>query len=361
MGVRDRCTRFVNTKTLDIGQRDLPPLTLATAPAQRLPTRTVELLILVVLVTGATGFLGRRVVRELLERGHDVRCLVHSPGKERIFSHREVEVQYGSIREPVSLANAFYDVDAVVHLVGIIRPKRRDSFEDVHREGTANVLAAAKEAGARHFLHLSVIGAANDRSYPYLFTKWLGEQEVIRSGIPYTIFRPSVLFGEGDEFLNALAGLVRLFPLVPVIGSGKNRYHPLAADDLARCIGITLGREDLKGQTLDLGGTRRMSYNELVSEVAKAMGRRRLRFHLPTWPMYLMAALTQGFMPRPPITTDQIKMLGIRSVAEVGELERVFGFTPRPMEGNIDFVNSVGVVDGIQMLLGSMPHRIRDH
>ncbi|MCI0802090.1 MAG: complex I NDUFA9 subunit family protein [Chloroflexi bacterium] len=316
---------------------------------------------LVVLVTGGTGFLGRRVVHELLERGHQVRCLVHTPGRERMFSHRAVEVQYGSVRDPASLSNAFYDVEAVVHLVGIIRRRRRDSFEDVHREGTANVLAAAKEAGARHFLHVSVIGAANDRSYPYLYTKWLGEQEVIKAGIPYTIFRPSVLFGEGDEFLNVLAGLVRLFPLVPVIGSGKNRYHPLAADDLARCIVITLGREDLKGRTLDLGGSKRMNYNDLVSEVARAMGKRRLRFHLPVWLMYAIAALSQGFMPRPPITTDQLKMLEIRSVAELGELEKVFGFTPRPMAGNIDFVNSVGVADGIQMLLGSMPRRVRDH
>ena len=361
MALEPRRRQYFKAGSLDTAQRDLPPLLLNDVSQRRLAGLAVREKILVVLVTGATGFLGRRVVRELLERGHDVRCLVHSPGKERMFSHREVEVQYGSIRDPASLSNAFYDVDAVVHLVGIIRPKRRDTFEDVHREGTANVLTAAKEAGARHFVHVSVIGAANDRSYPYLYTKWLGEQEVIRSGIPYTIFRPSVLFGEGDEFLNALAGLVRLFPLVPVIGSGKNRYHPLAADDLARCIRITLGREDLKGQTLDLGGAKRMSYNELVSEVAKAMGKRRLRFHLPTWPMYLMAAVTQGFMPRPPITTDQIKMLGIRSVAEVGELERVFGFTPRPMEGNIDYVNSVGVADGIQMLLGSMPRRIRDH
>ena len=77
--------------------------------------------------------------------------------------------------------------------------------------------------------------------------------------------------------------------------------------------------------------------------------------------MYAAAAVSQVCMPRPPITTDQIKMLGIRSVAELGEVERVFGFTPRPMEGNIDFVNSVGVLDGIQMLLGSMPHDIRDH
>ena len=316
---------------------------------------------MVVLVTGATGFLGRRVVHELLERRHQVRCLVHTPGRERIFSHRAVEVQYGSVQNPVSLSNAFYDVEAVVHLVGIIRRRRRNAFEEVHREGTANVLAAAKEAGARHFLHVSVIGAANDRAYPYLYTKWLGEQEVIDSDIPYTIFRPSMLFGEGDEFLNALAGLVRLFPLVPVIGSGKNRLHPLAVDDLARCIAITLGREDLKGQTLDLGGTKRMSYNEVVAEVAKAMGKRRLRFHMPVWLMYIAAAVSQGFMPRSPITTDQLKMLGIRSVAELGEVERVFGFTPQPMEGNIDFVNSVGVGDGIQMLLGSMPRRVRDH
>ena len=316
---------------------------------------------MVVLVTGGTGFLGRRVVRELLERGHQVRLLVHTPGTERMFSHRQVEVQYGSVRDPVALSSAFYDVESVVHLVGVIRPTRRDSFENVHREGTANVLAAAKEAGARHFLHVSVIGAANDRSYPYLYTKWQGEQEVLNGGIPYTIFRPSMLFGEGDEFLNALAGLVRLFPLVPVIGSGKNRLHPLAADDLARCIAITLGREDLKGRTLDLGGAERLSYNQLVSEVAKAMGKRRLRFHLPVWLMYAVTAVSQVFLPRPPITTDQIKMLGIRSVAELGEVERVFGFTPRPLKGNIDFVNLVGVVDAVQMLLGSMPRRIRDH
>ena len=300
-------------------------------------------------------------MRELLERGHEVRCLIHTPGRERIFPHRDVEIQYGSISDPTALKNAFYDVESVIHLVGVIRPTRRSSFDAVHREGTANVLAAAKQAGASHFLYVSVIGAANDQTYPYLYTKWLGEQEVVKSGMHFTIFRPSMLFGEGDEFLNALAGMVRLFPIVPVIGSGKNRLHPLAADDLAQCIAITLGREDLKGRTIDLGGTERLSYNELVTEVAKAMGKRRLRFHLPVWLMRAVAAVSQGLMPRPPITTDQIKMLGIRSVAEMGEVERIFGFTPQSLEGNIDFVNSVGRADGIQMLLGMMPRRIRDH
>ena len=300
-------------------------------------------------------------MRELLERGHEVRCLVHTPGRERMFPHRDVEVQYGSISDPTALKNAFYNAESVIHLVGVIRPTRLNSFDAVHREGTANVLAAAKQAGANHFLHVSVIGAANDQTYPYLYTKWLGEQEVVKSGMDFTIFRPSMLFGEGDEFLNSLAGMIRLFPIVPVIGSGKNRLHPLAADDLARCIAITLGREDLKGRTIDLGGAERLSYNELVTEVAKAMGKRRLRFHLPVWLMRSVAAVSQGIMPRQPITTDQIKMLGIRSVAEMGEVERVFGFTPQSLEGNIDFVNSVGRVDGIQMLLGAIPRRIRDH
>ena len=310
---------------------------------------------MVVLVTGSTGFLGRRVVRELLERGHEVRCLVHTPGRERIFAHREVEVQYGSIGDRTSLENAFYDVESVIHLVGGMRLSGSNSFDTVHREGTANVLAASKEVGARHFLHVSAIGAANAQAYRYLHTKWLGEQEVKNSGIHFTIFRPSILFGEGDQFLNVLAAMVRLSPFVPVIGSGKNRLQPLAADDLARCIAISLSREDLKGKTIDLGGTERLNYSELVIEVARAMGKRRMRFHVPVRLMRLVAAVCQGILPRTPVTTEQIKMLGIRNVAELGEVERVFGFTPKSMKGNIDYVNSLTFGDGVQMVLGGRP------
>ena len=111
---------------------------------------------------------------------------------------------------------------------------------------------------------------------------------------------------------------------------------------------------------MDLGGPERLNYNELVSEVARAMGKRRLKLHLPTWLVYAVANMTQRLLPRAPITTDQIKLLDVRSVAPLGEVERLFGFTPRKMEGNIGFVNSVGVVEGIQMLMGSIPSNIRD-
>ena len=139
------------------------------------------------MVTGSTGFLGRRVVRELLERGHEVRCLVHTPGRERMFPHREVEVQYGNIGDQAALRNAFYDAESVIHLVGSIRSSRSNSFDAVHREGTANVVAASKEVGVSRFLHVSTIGAANDQACRYLYTKWLGEQEVVKSGMRFTM------------------------------------------------------------------------------------------------------------------------------------------------------------------------------
>ena len=316
---------------------------------------------MLVLVTGATGFLGRRVVPELQEHRHQVRCLVHTPGRERVFSPRSVDVHYGSVTDPDALAAAFYDVDAVVHLVGIIRRRKRLTYDQINLQGVANVLAAAKERRVKHFVLVSAVGATGNRAYPYLYSKWQGEQQVIKSGLPYTIIRPSVIFGAGDEFLNVIAGLVRVFPLVPVVGPGRNRLQPIAVEDIARCIALAVDREDLKGKIIELGGPRQLSYNEIVAEVARALGKRRLRVHLPVWLTYVLAAAAQRVLPRPPVTTDQLRLLPVRNVAEPEVVDKTFGFTPRELEGNIDYVRSVGVRDGINILTGYMPPRIRDH
>ena len=316
---------------------------------------------MLVLLTGATGFLGRRVVRELMARRHQVRCLIHSPGKERIFDHRSVEIQYGSVLEPDALKQAFYDVQSVVHLVGIIRPRRGLTFDAMHRQGTANVAAAAKEAGARELVYVSAMGATADPAYPYLHSKRQAELEVINSGLEYTILRPSVIFGEGDEFMTALAGLVRLGPLTPVIGGGRNRMQPVAADDVARCVAASVGNSTVKKKTINLGGPHRLSYNNLVDEAALAMGKRRRRIHIPAPLALPAAAVMERILPRPPVTVGQIKMLGIRNVSEGRELEQAFGFTPKPVRGNIDYINAVTFGDALRMTLGlSMPNRRQD-
>ena len=313
---------------------------------------------MLVLVTGATGFLGRRVVPELLARRHQVRCLVHSPGRERLFDHREVEIHYGSVLNPESLGPAMHGVQSVVHLVGIIRTGRGSSFDRVHRQGTAIVAEAAKEAGAREIIYVSAMGATSDPKYPYLHSKRQAELQVTSSGMGYTILRPSVIFGEGDEFMTALAGLVRLGPVVPVIGSGRNRMQPVAVEDVARCVADSVGNSLVKGRTINLGGPHRLSYNDLLEEVALAMGRRLRLAHIPTALAWPAVALLQNVLPRPPVTTAQLRMLGIRNVAEGPDMEQAFGFTPKTLRGNIDYVNSVSFGDALRMTLGlSMPRR----
>lgn len=319
-----------------------------------------------VLVTGATGFLGRHVVRELLGQNYQVRCLVHTPGRERALPAGAIELCFGSVSDPEALAAAFRGVDAVVHLVAIIRQRRGATFAQVNHEGVANVVSAAVSAGRMAsqqptLLLVSAIGATNDPAFPYLYSKWLGEQAVTHGGAPYTIIRPSIMFGEGDEFLNTLAALVRVFPLVPVAGPGQTRFQPIAVTDVARCIALSLGRDDLRGKTIEIGGRQQLSYNQLIAIVARTLGKRRMRCHLPTWLVRLNVAIMEKLQPRPPVTTDQLQMLPIPNVAEPGTVEKIFGFTPRPLEGNIDFINSVSFTDGLKILAGFMPSRIRDH
>ena len=315
-----------------------------------------------VLVTGATGFLGRRVVQKLLEHNYQVRCLVRNPGRERIFPEGSVDVYYGDIDNIEALRSACRGVEQVVHLVAVIRESGGATYDSVNRVGVENVVAAAKAAGGVQLLvQVSAVGAVNSPEFRYLQSKWQGEQAVISSGLPHTIIRPSIIFGEGDEFLNSLAALVRVFPVVPVISSGRNRLQPIWVDDVAQCVALSLSRHDLQGHILELGGPEQLSYNEIVSVVSRTMGKRRLRLHVPMWLMQMNVRLMQLVMPRPPLNLEMLKMLRVRNVAEVGIVEQTFGFRPRPLEGSIDFVNAISFGDALKINMGNTPSHVRDH
>jgi len=316
---------------------------------------------MLVLVTGSTGFLGRWVVKELLGKHHSVRCLVHTPGGERIFPGRAPDVYYGNINDMGAIAEAAEGVDAAIHLVAVIRERQQATFQSVNHLGTANVVAAAKQAGVKRFIHVSANGVTADRRFQYLYSKWLGEQEVINSGLPFTILRPTIMFGPGDEFLNTVAGFAKLLPVAPIAGAGRKMYQPIAVEDVARCLALSVDREDLKGKVLEIGGPERISYNDIVSKVARTLGKRGWRFHVPLWSMYLVASALQLVQPRPAVTIDQLRMLGIRNVGELGMVEETFGFTPKGLKGNIDFVRSITTTDGLKIAMGFMPSRIRDH
>ncbi len=312
-----------------------------------------------ILVTGAAGFLGRHVVKTLRQAGHPVRALLHT-GRPEAVTPYGAEPCYGDVRDITSLHQAMVGAEAVVHLAAIIREKGRATFQGVNHQGTANVIAAAQEAGVQRILHLSVIGAQDNPRYPYLRSKWQGEQAVIQGGVPYTILRPSFLFGEGDEFFNLLAGVVKALPLVPIAGSGKARFQPIWVEDVARCVELGLSTGRLVDQTIKIGGSEHFTYDGLIDLVAATLGARRVKVHVPL-PLMGFLATMMGVLPRPPVTRQQLAMLAVDSVTQLDAVERYFGFQPRPISGNLDYVRRLTYVDAVKATLGGLPRHIRDH
>jgi NADH dehydrogenase len=312
-----------------------------------------------ILVTGATGFVGRYVVRALLSSGMPVRCLGHSRRAEGLFGEG-VEVFYGDVTDLPALKVVMDGVDTVVHLVAIIRERGGATFYRVNHLGTRNVVLAAREKGVRHIVHISAIGARKNPHYPYLYTKWLGEQEVIHSGIPYTILRPSIQFGEGDEFINTLAGMVKALPIVPIPGSGLNRFQPIAVEDVALCVARCIGNEGLLGRVVEIGGPEHLTYNQLIDTIAGTYGVRRIKVHIPV-PLMRLIVRAMEVLPRPPVTSQQLRMLPIDNITGLDNVERLFGFRPRPLAGNIDYIKRIGYWDALRITLGFIPRHIRDH
>lgn len=305
-----------------------------------------------VLVTGATGLLGRQVVQRLLDTGHEVRVMVRRPGSESVFATPPTDVCYGNVDNPDAIGEACRDVSEVIHLVAVIRGNPRQ-LDAINRQGTANVVAAAKAAGSvRRFIHVSAVGAANNPRLRYLHSKWLGEQEVVNGGIPYVIIRPSLIFGPRDEFTTAVAALVRALPITPVIGSGHNRLQPIHVEDVARCVAASVGGNLRGNLAIDVGGPDQLSYNEIIGIVAETMGRRRLRFSVPLWTVGLPVALMETLTPHPPINRSMLQLITLRNVAQPHSVEDAFGFRPRPIAGNIDHVKAITFPQAIRFNLG---------
>lgn len=282
-----------------------------------------------IFVAGGTGFVGGHLVRALLSGGHSVRLFVH----RRSESSGEVEQVEGDITMPGSFEPSLDGCDAVVNLVGIIRefPSRGITFEKLHVQATANLLAAAAGNGIKRYLQMSALGTRPDAVSAYHRTKWRAEELVRGSGLEWTIFRPSMIFGPKDGFINMLAAQLRLAPVMPVIGSGSYRMQPIHADDVARCFVLALALPGSIGQTYELCGRDRVSYEELLDMIAACMGRPRpLKPHIPLGLMKQLIPFMQK-IPQFPITMDQLQMLLEENIGG-DEWQKTFGFEPRGLQ-----------------------------
>ena len=276
-----------------------------------------------VLVTGATGFIGPHVVHELRAREVPVRALVRDPSRASRLVPWGAELAVGDVTDPASLAAACAGVDAVVHLVAIIRGRPED-FERVMAQGTRNVVAAAREAGVRRFVLASALGLdeRTKDAVPYYRAKWEMEAAVKESGIEHVIFRPSFVFGRDGGVLPTFVRLARFAPVTPIVGPGTQKLQPIWIDDLAAYYAASIAEPAAANRTFELGGPDAVTWDEFWQRLKRTLGARRPSVHVPFGAMRLQAALTER-LPGAPVTRDQLTMLalGDNVVTDPGAVE----------------------------------------
>ena len=262
-----------------------------------------------ILVTGGTGFVGTKIVHALRAEDREVRALVRRPDRGAQLAGWGAELAVGDVTDPASLRAAADGCTHVIHLVAIIKGRPAD-FHRVMTQGTKDLVAAAKDAGVERFVLMSAIGTSETTkdTIPYFAAKWAMEQETVRSGLEYTIFRPSFIFGRDGGVLPLFIKQVRYSPVVTVIGTGLQRIQPIWVEDVAQYFARGVDHAQAANHTFEIGGPDVVTWNELYLTIAKVLGKRRRLLHVPSGLARTGAQLTQ-WAPGAPLTTDQIAML----------------------------------------------------
>ena len=285
-----------------------------------------------VCIVGGSGFVGRAIAEHLASRDVQVRVITRSrPRAMPLAVLPTVELVVADPHDIRALARCFENMDAVVSLVGILHETRGQTFESCHAELPRKVAEACRSAGVRHLLHMSALGASESGPSAYQRSKAAGEAAVRRAAgtLPVTIFRPSVVFGADDHFLNTFAALVRWFPLIPLAGASA-RFQPIWVEDVARCFGHAIGNSRTYAQTYELGGPEAFSLEELVRFVAATLGKRRTVIALPG-PLAWLQAFALEHLPGKLMTRDNLRSMSVDNVPSQ-PFPEVFGFQPSPLQ-----------------------------
>lgn len=281
-----------------------------------------------ILITGAGGFIGAALVGGALARAHTVNALVHktAPNDER------VHIYQGDVTQPKSLVAALEGCQAVIHAAAVTS-QRHPGWEEsraVNVTGTANLIQVCQQKGVRRFLYVSSMSAFPDNPTPYGKTKYESEQVVIASGLDWTIVRPSIVYGPGDQGVFAkLASQIRALPVIPVIGSGRTPQRPVHVADVAWALLECLNHARTIGKTYMLGGRDPMTYKAFVCAVAQAQGKNPRCVHLPVSVAMCIAKLMKLALSNPPLTPDNVMGLVMAKEVDQTLAEQELGYAPR--------------------------------
>lgn len=289
-----------------------------------------------VTIIGASGFVGRYVVKRVAKTGATIAAVSRNATTAGYLRPMgdvgQIALIDANLRDEALMGAAIAGSDAVVNATGLLVERGRQTFEEIHHHAPARLAALARAAGARHFVHLSAIGADPHSPGAYGRSKAAGEAAVRQAFPDAVILRPSIIFGPEDAFFNRFAAMARYAPGLPLIGGGETRFQPVYVGDVADAVVATLDRPEAVGATYELGGPEAYSFKALMELILAETGRYRGLIGIPFPVASLMATFLQ-WLPGPPLTPDQVRMLKVDNLPAPGAPGLAeLGITPTALE-----------------------------
>jgi NADH dehydrogenase len=306
-----------------------------------------------VLVTGASGLVGIHTCRELSKKGWQVRALIRDPAKVAMaLGQLPVEFRVGDVRDASTLRSSLSGCGAVIHLAAIAIERKGESYRESNTAATERLISAARAETVQRVIFMSQNGADSRSPYPFLRSKGVAQDSIKTSGLNWTILRPSVIFGPEDQFVNVLGRLIKLTPKIfPLPGGGSARFQPIAVDDVARVVRMSLEKKDTVQQSYDLGGAIPLTLLQMTERILTAMGTRRKIVPVPVKALRPLVALAQRLLPNPPVTPSLLDLLSLDNTVANNALTEHFKVVPIPFAADeLQYLRRITVRNALRSL-----------
>lgn len=293
-----------------------------------------------ILVTGGTGFIGRSLIRTLTNTGEQVRVLLRPSKNSPNFPKGiPVEVAVSSFTDLRSLRAAIKDVDVVYHLAGAERQGLKGNLNQVDVEGTATLMGACRDSGVKRIVYLSHHGSDRGSAYPVMKAKGIAENWIINSGIPYTIFRTGAIFGQGDQFTEPIARLLRISPgFVLIPEEGKTLLQPLWVEDLVTCMMLAVSEQRFSRRVVAIGGIESISYEQIIKIIMKKTGVKRSLVSISPDSLRRLTLYLDQLYRKFPISIFWLDQLAVDRITSLDVIPREFGLIPARFKNQLDYL-----------------------
>lgn len=288
-----------------------------------------------ILVTGATGFVGQNLLKQLVNERIKVRCLVRD--KNKISESSEVEIIQGDISDKFILYKATQNVGIIVHLAAVIKSSDHEEFMNVNVKGAESLVEAGIKNKVNKIIYISSLDAALDRTNIYGKTKAIGEGIVKKSNMDYIILRPALIYGKGSKDIGMLAKFIKKYPFMPVVGSGEGKLQPVYIDDICNII-IKLIKSDIRNKTYYIAGEQKITLNGLIDKIAGKFSKKVIKIHIPLWLLWLPLKLYGIVIKNSQINYESLSLLNQDKICNIDEIKKDFNFKPVSLDDGLRLV-----------------------